>query len=49
MRVTARHAVLLVALLTVFLVAVDSATAAEIGTQQVDCWTSPGGAYEVCY
>lgn len=49
MHVTAKHAVLLVALLTMFLLAVDSATAAELGPQAVDCYQSPGGSYEVCY
>lgn len=48
MRVTAKHAFLVVVLLTAFLFAADSATAAEVGTRQIDCWTSPGGAFTVC-
>lgn len=49
MRVTRTHALLLVVLLTALLLAADTATAAEVGTRQIDCWTSSGGSITVCY
>lgn len=48
MRVTPKHALLVVVLLAAFLLAVDTATAAEVGSQQIDCWPSSGGSFEVC-
>lgn len=47
MRVTLKHALLLVALLVTLTLAADTVTAAEVGTQ-MDCFMSSGGAVEVC-
>lgn len=47
MRVKPTHVLLLVVLMLTILFAMDTATAVEVGTQ-VDCYPSPGGAYEIC-
>lgn len=47
MRDILTHALLLVALLLALTLAADTVTAAELGTQ-VDCFMSPGGAFEIC-
>lgn len=47
MRATLTHTLLLVALLLTLVLAADTVTAAEVGTQ-IDCYLSPGGGVEIC-